>query len=248
MSHHIALTLQIAHEYWGDENVPLEIVPHDPKHFSRLGLLAKRSPARLDVIAETADLTTPQTLIFDVIARDQTLLAVTAGPDWATTPHIDLTHLSENADISLTDVLNDTDSARMPGDPLLRVALKVPVDDTRLVTLHLSAVAALWAYHVTGSKVDDPLQIIDANNEFSFNDLGKTLLPDGTSARVLRSDAPIAMRYRSSNRFTLQVQQDPPFDPITLIPVLPAAGVNLRPTTDPAAAASLQSDIFISLW
>ena len=248
MTHRIALTLRIAHDYWGDDTIPLQIKPGNPDAFRKLGLLAKPSPARIDIIADDDVFDATQTISFDVITSDPNIIVVTDGADWGRLPQVDLTQVSTNADVTLSDVPIHTDATRYPGDPLLRVNLRVPAEDTHQITLRLSAVSTLWAYHVTGNKVDDPLQVIDNNNGSSFEDLGKTALPDGSMARIFRSTQPIPLRYRPNASFALETRQDPPFDPITLIPVLPAAGVNLRPTPDPAAASPLQSDIFVSLW
>lgn len=248
MDYRIALSCRILHDYWGDDLPPLRITPHDPSLLSHRGMIAKPSEAGIDLVAETGSLDESDSVTLDVFATDDVLIGVTDGVDGNTLPHLSLTENSENVDLTLTDVPKRTDATRLPGDPFLRIDLALPETGTRKVTLHLSAVAALWAYHITGDKVAEPLQIIDNSNEFEFEDLGQSALPDGITARVFRSTSPVALRRRSPVRFTLEAPQDPPFDPITLIPVLPAAGVNLRPTDDPAAGAPLQSDIFVSLW
>ncbi len=247
-SYHIAQSLQIIHDYWGDEVPPFRVIPHNPNTLSRQGLLPKPGAGRLDIVAETSALTEQQIVTVDVLIDDQSIATITDGTDGAMTPHLDLTDQSEDFDISLSDVRKRTDAPRVPGDPFMRIDLAVPSTGTCKGTLRLSTIAALWAYHITGNKVGDPLQIIDNEKEYAFEDLGQSALPDGAVARVFRSTAPVALRHRSQARFTLEARQDPPFDPITLIPVLPAAGINLRPTTDPAAATPLQSDIFVSLW
>lgn len=248
MSYRIAISLRIAHDYWGDDTIPLQIRPSDPGGFRRLDLLSKPSPAQIDIIADEDEIQDSQAINLDVVASDPNIYALTDGADWAQVPLVDLTNVTSDREVSLSDVPIHTDAARQPGDPLLRVNLSIPAEGTHFVTLRLSAVSTLWAYHVTGNKVDDPLQVIDKNNGLSFEDLGKSALPDGDMARIFRSSQPIPLRYRPDASFTLEARQDPPFDPITLIPVLPAAGVNLRPTPDPAAGAPLQSDIFVSLW
>ncbi|WP_296426437.1 hypothetical protein [Yoonia sp.] len=248
MSYHVALSLKIFHAFWGNETPPLRIVPHDPRGFSRLDLLAKPGAASLDIVAETAKLTDPVIVSFDVIANDPNIAALTAGFDWASLPRIDLTADTDDVDGIVTAYAAPVADRRMPGDPLMRIDLAIPATGLRRVTLRCDAPAALWAYHITGKRAVGPLQIVDAAKAVAFEDLGETALPDGTPARVLRSTAPIALRYRSAMRFALEETQDPPFDPITLIPVLPVAGINLRPAPDMAAAASLQSDIFVSLW
>ncbi|MCG3266166.1 hypothetical protein [Yoonia sp. I 8.24] len=245
MSFHIALSLRLTHEYWGDETPPLRILPTDMHHFTRAGFLAKPAPARLDVVAETAQLTAPTQLDFDVFTTSPDTYVLTKGLAAEKVPLFDL---GTETELQLSDALPVQAPARMPGDPLLRLRIPIDVSGTHEVTFHLQAVSALWAYYFTGENAVEGLQISDAAGSTSFKDLGPSAITDGHVARVLRSDTPIKMTYRSDARFALEARQDPPFDPITLIPVLPAAGVNLRPTDDPAAAAPLQSDIFVSLW
>ncbi|SFR39599.1 hypothetical protein SAMN04488005_1387 [Yoonia tamlensis] len=245
MSFHIALSLRVTHEYWGDETPPLRILPSDMRAFTRAGLLAKPAPARLDVVAETALLTEPTQIACDVYTTSPDTYALTQGLRADTLPIYDLGSATE---MHLADAVPLENVPRLPGDPLLRLLITLDETGTRNLRLHLQTVSALWAYHFTGDAAPEGLQITDPTGAASFDDLGTAPIAEGHSARILRSDAPIKLRYRSDARFTLEARQDPPFDPITLIPVLPAAGVNLRPTDDPAAAAPLQSDIFVSLW
>lgn len=246
MAHRIALSFQLTHDYWGDDTVPLQIRPTDPQTFKRLGLLAKPSPASIDIIADDEVFDKETIVSCDVTTTDLDVFALTDGSDWARLPHLDLTALTKSTEITLSDVPILTDAARLPDDPLLRVNLSIPAEGTVSITLRLTAVSTLWAYHVTGNKVNEPLQVVDKTNGSSFEDMGQSPLPDGSMTRVFRSTQPIPLRYRPDARFALEAPQDPPFDPITLIPVLPAAGVNLRPAPD--AAPRLQSDIFVSLW
>jgi hypothetical protein len=245
MSFHIALSVAMTHEYWGDETPPLRIIPSNMHAFTRAGFLAKPAPARLDVVAETAQLTEPTHINCDVFTTSPDTYVLTHGLAADTVPLFDL---EDACELRLSDAEPIEVAARMPGDPLLRLRIPVDVTGTRNVTFHMQSVSALWAYHFTGTNVADGLQITDPAGTATFADLGSTPVSEGHVARVLRSDSPIKMTFRSDARFALEARQDPPFDPITLIPVLPAAGVNLRPTDDPAAAAPLQSDIFVSLW
>lgn len=248
MSFHHALSLTITHGFWGDEAPPLRIVPRDPAAFVRAGLIAKHRTAHLDVVAETALLTDPLTLELDVIATNPALSNVTAGVDWATLPCVDLGKDADTDLFTLSAHLADNPPVRAPGDPLFKIDLILPVTGLRAVTLHCDAVSALWAYHITGLRAQGPLSVVDPDKQTSFADMGQTALPDGQTARVLRSTTPLPVQYRSPARFALEEQQDPPFDPITLVPVLPAAGLRLRAPSDPSAPHSLQSDIFVSLW
>lgn len=248
MSYHIAASIRINHGFWDDEVPPLRIAPSDPRMFSRLGLLAKPSAARIDVIAETDAFTEPAIITFDVVATSHDVLAVTGSVNWATLPHLMLAADLDAPIVPYADVVMDHAPNRLPGDPLLRMSVAIAATGTREITLLMPTVAPLWAYHFTGEKAKDALQILDPSDTHQFEDLGERALTEGLSARVLRSTAPIALAYRSPARFKLEALQDPPFDPITLIPVLPAAGINMRPADDPAAAQHLQSDIFVSLW
>ena len=247
MTYHLALDLKIIHDFWGDEPPPIRIVPADARALAREGLIAKPGRARLDIVAETALLTDPVTVALDVIATDPTLGAVTAGFDPATLPHVALPD-SDADEYALADHLPETAQHRAPAEPLFRLSLQLPATGQRSVTLRCGAHSALWAYHVTGVRSAGPLQVVDQASEITFEDLGQTALPGGHTARVLRSTQPLPLRYRSTARFALEELQDPPFDPITLIPVLPAAGANLHPPAEPGASHPLQSDIYVSLW
>lgn len=246
MSFHIALTLSITHDYWGDETPPLKIVPSPGRPFADLGLIAKPFAAGIDIVAETALLTEPLQLSLDVLSDDPDLVLLTDVPDWGHVPKAVLEQT--DGQILLHDVLKNTDSPRVPGDPFLQLRVDISPKSMRTHRLRLPAVRAFWAYHITGDKVEAPLQITDKSQTHAFEDLGTTPLPKGGVARVIRSAQPIALRRRSDLRLTLEESQDAPFDPITLVPVLPAAGANLRPAAGLAAGSPLQSDIFVSLW
>ena len=248
MSYHIALALKITHGFWGDDAPPIRIVPRNPRTFAYLGLVAKPGHARLDVAAETALLTDPVTLELDVVATDPELAVMTDGIDWATLPRVVLTEDTADVTANLTTHLAPNPPDRAPGDPLFQIDVSLPVTGQRNVTLQCDAMSALWAYHITGARSDGALQVVDSAKRVQFEDLGQTALPGGQQARVLRSTAPLPLRFRSPERFALEERQDPPFDPITLVPVLPVAGINLHPPHDPDAPHSLQSDIFVSLW
>ena len=247
MSYHAALDLRIIHDFWGEEPPPLRIVPSDARALARDGLIVKPGRARLDIVTETALLTDPVTVALDVIATDPTLGAVTEGYDPATLPLVTLPD-DDASEYALAEHLPETAQDRAPGDPLFRLSLQLPAIGQRSVTLRCGAHSALWAYHVTGVRSTGPLQVIDPASEITFEDLGQAALPGGHMARVLRSTQPLPLRYRSTARFALEELQDPPFDPITLIPVLPAAGANLHPPAEPGASHPLQSDIYVSLW
>lgn len=248
MSFHIALSVQMTHDYWGDEAPPLRIVPQSATRFASLGLLAKPSAARLDVVAETKYLDAPTTVTLAVIADDPDLPQLTSGIDWEALPHVDLTGYTGDTSALLPTVLADGAVPRAPSDPLMLIDVTIPATGKRNVDLHCPSVMAIWAYHIMGRTADVPLQIKDPQAQVRFEDAGQTALPNGTSARVLRSTTPIAMQQRTNARFILEQTQDHPFDPITLIPVLPAAGANLRPAPGGSPETTLQSDIFVSLW
>lgn len=248
MSYHIALALKITHGFWGNDAPPIRIVPRNPRTFAYLGLVAKPGQARLDVVAETAVLTDPVTLELDVVATDPELAVTTDGIDWATLPRVVLTENTDDMTTTFAGHLAPNPPDRQPGDPLFQIDVALPVTGQRNITLHCEATSALWAYHIIGAHSGGALHVVDSAKRVEFEDLGQTALPDGQPARVLRSTKPLPLRYRSPERFALEELQDPPFDPITLVPVLPVAGINLHPPQDAGAPHSLQSDIFVSLW
>ncbi|PUB17376.1 hypothetical protein [Yoonia sediminilitoris] len=248
MSFHIALSLRITHDYWSDEAPPLRIVPHSPTAFASIGLLAKPATARLDVVAETKYLEEPVTVTLAVIADEGEVAQLTSGADWTTCPRADLTSDTASTTAVLSDIVTNGEVPRAPGDPLFLIDVSLPATGQRDVDLHCPSVAAIWAYHIIGKSVDAPLQITDQKAQVNFEDAGQTALPNGTPARVLRSTQPIALQRRADTRFALEQTQEPPFDPITLVPVLPAAGTNLRPIPGGSPDTTMQSDIFVSLW
>lgn len=249
MAYHLALTLTISHAFWGEQSPPLHIDLHDPRAAAKAGLIAKPCPAGLEIAAETAVFDSPVDLVLDVQTKDRDLAVLTAGLAYSDSlPVVDLTDGTDDFDGRVVDLLESGITARHPADPLFRIKLLIPASGQRRIALHCDTVSALWAYHIIGAKNPAALQIMDAANDMAFDDLGDTPLPDGQTARVLRSHAPLPVLHRSAARFALEEQQDPPFDPITLIPSLPSAGNKLRQPQDAAAPHSLQSDIFVSLW
>ena len=245
------LRLTLAHDYYDDALPPIAAAPTEPAGFARAGLLLRQSGGVVTVIAEEGA-ARPEALQLTLLAASPDLFAVTEGADWRAVPHVTLGPQAEDYRFAALLPTGFAGLAPPPGEPqdrarlLARLTIALPAEGARDVSLAFDAVAALWAYHLTGARSDGDLQIVDALGAVAFDDLGLHPLPGGTRAKVLRSAAPVPARARPSQRFALQ--RPSPFGPETLIPVLPAAGIQFKPVTEPGAAARLQSDIYVTLW
>ncbi len=245
------LRLTLTHDYYGDTPAPISAQPSEPAGFTRAGLMLRQNGSVVTVITEEGA-ARPDALRLTLQATSPDLFAVTEGADWRGVPHLGLNLGAEAFRFAELLPSGFAGLAPRPSEPqdrarlLVRLTIALPADGARDVTLAFDAVSALWAYHLTGARSDGDLQIVDAAGAVAFDDLGLQPLPGGTRAKVLRSTAPVPARARPSQRFTLQ--RPSPFGPETLIPVLPAAGIQFKPVTEPGAAARLQSDIYVTLW
>lgn len=247
------LHLTVRHAYYGDSAVPVRIAPADARSFARDGLMMKADRGSAVVIGDPEAEDLPQTVALKLVAQTPDLFALTDGADARKARHL---HVPQGQDdVRFADATPPKQTPkRSPDAPQvlsgefigLSIALPDPADWPRRVTLRCDTVSALWAYHVTGPRAGEPLEIVDTTGKARFDDLGTQFLPGGQTTRILRSREPIALRARSDVKFKLQVQGQ--FDPDTIIPRLPVGGARLKPITDPGAAARLQSDIFITLW
>jgi hypothetical protein len=250
MTWRIALTVSIVHDYWGEEPAPVKLASADPSALARGGMMLRPAPGGGAVIAEVGE-TTPDAILLDIIATDDLLLPLTesAAGGGAPVPMIDLTGGTADADFAFSGSWTGETVPRGVADRrLARLAVALPQDGTRVVRIACRAVDALWTYHFVGTSIDGPIRIVDGDARIAFEDLGRQTLPGGRQARVLRSTAPVPLRARPVVRLALEEARPAPYDAMTLIPVLPAAGPSLRPVAEPGAAAPLQSDIYVSLW
>ncbi|RAP43332.1 hypothetical protein BYZ73_01075 [Rhodovulum viride] len=242
MRYRVALDLTVRHGFWGDAPAPLRIAAADPVRLARADIVFKTDGTRAILgLPETAP--PPAPVALDILAEPRAI-ALTEG--WQADAVPVLTPGPGTSETGLADATETL--PRGPGDArICRLVLDLAGADPGGWTLRLSLepVAALWAYHVTGRGADGPIRVIDPADRIAFEDLGQAPLPDGRPARVIRSTRPVALAARPSVRFRLEETQPAPFDPIALIPVLPAGGVNLRPAP---GQDGLQSDIYVSLW
>lgn len=254
MEYRAALEVDIRHDYWGEAPAPFRVFAANPDALRRADLVL-RSGGPGAVLAAPSDAEAlPDRITLDIVADDTQLIGLTRGwradtvpvfaPDLAATDAADKTRIS----ISPTDEAK-SDLSRHPGDRRL-CQLDLPLDPTRfpiICTVACETVQALWAYHIVGKGNADPIHVVDDADKIAFDDLGEEILPDGRTARVLRSSTPVPIRQHNSIRLALKKDQPPPYDPETLIPVLPVGGLNLKPIPGATPADILQSDIYVSL-
>jgi hypothetical protein len=240
------LRLTLAHDYYGNAAPPIGVQPSDPLTFDRAGLLLRHTGQHVTIIADK-DQPRPTSVRLNLVADSPYIFAVTEGAGWKAIPQM---RLPLGADrVGFADLVPEKTETQSQSRYLARLVIDLPADpgsDVRNVTLEFGAVATLWAYYLTGARADTALQVVDLDGEMGFQDLGKHSLPNGKTAQVLRSDRPIPARARPTRQFALQ--QPGPFGPKTIMPVLPAAGVQFKTVTESDAAARLQSDIFVTLW
>ncbi len=254
MEYRAALEIDIRHDYWGDAPAPFRVSAADPSLLQRAGLVLRSGGPGAVLVAPVEIEEVPVRVTLDIIADDTQLIGLTRGwrsdtvpvfaPELATAPGDDVAQIS----ISPTDSAQ-SDLPRRPGDRRL-CQLDLPFDPARFpitCTVACETVQALWAYHIVGKGSADPIRVVDDTDKIAFDDLGEEVLPNGRTARVLRSSTPVPIRQRNAIRLALKEDQPPPYDPETLIPVLPVGGSNLRPIPGATPADILQSDIYVSL-
>lgn len=169
---------------------------------------------------------------------------ITKGYDWVAVPVLAFPAGTDRLLFDAAQVLR-TDPRRIGDRRIAQLEIAVEQGATRDIRLDFEAISAHWTYHLTGRGLRDDLEIVDADDTVGFDDLGARTLPDGTTARVIRSTVPLALRARPLQRFVLQ--HDGRFGPTVLIPALPAAGTKIRPITEDGAPGRLQSDIYVTL-
>lgn len=254
MEYRAALEIDIRHDYWGDAPAPFRIQAANPALLQRADLVLRSDGPEALLAAPSQTDGLPERVALDIIAEDMQLVGLTRGwradtvPVFA--PEIAATQDTGPAQISISPTsAARSDMPRAPGDRRL-CRLDLPLDPARFpitCTVTCETVEALWAYHIVGKAGAGPIHIVDDTGKVAFNDLGEQTLPDGRTARILRSVAPVPIRQRNAIRLALKQDQPPPYDPETLIPVLPVGGANLRPVAGDMPADILQSDIYVSL-
>lgn len=254
MEYRTALEIDIHHDYWGDASAPFSVEAANPVLLQRAGLVLRRGGPGALLAAPTGAEGLPERVAIDIIAEDMQLIGLTQGWRADTVPVFasDLAAIQESGPVQIAispTAKAQSDLPRHPGDRRL-CQLDLPLDPARFpitCTVTCDTVEALWAYHIVGKGGADPIHIVDDTGKIAFDDLGEETLPNGRTARILRSTAPVPIRQRNAIRLALKQDQPPPYDPETLIPVLPVGGANLRPVADDMPADVLQSDIYISL-
>ncbi len=254
MEYRTALEIDVRHNYWGDAPAPFAVQAAHPLQLQRAGVVLRQGGAGSLLAAPTEAEGLPETVALDVIAEDTQLIGLTQGWRADTVPVFSPELSAKSGESGAECVVQIASKAqselpRAPGDRrLCRIIL--PLEASRFpisCIISCEAVEALWAYHIVGKGNKDSIHIVDDAANIAFDDLGEEVLPNGRTARVLRSSAPVPIRRRNVIRLSLKEDQPPPYDPETLIPVLPVGGSNLRPAAGDAPADILQSDIYVSL-
>ncbi|WP_187428036.1 hypothetical protein ROLI_001520 [Roseobacter fucihabitans] len=242
MAYRSILTLTLSHDYYGSTALPLRVLPADAPAFAKAGLLLRQTQNTVLVLADDGD-EPPETIALDLRVTSPEVFTLTQGADWGHVLAFDVTGEAFEFDAGKA-------SARLPqrrAQSLARLSFDVAGAHERACSVHFNTVEAFWAYHVTGARTSEDLEIIDTASQTTFSAQGMVILPDGREAFVIRSDSPLPARARPDQKFTLQ--RPSAFGPEPLVPVLPAAGISFKPIDQqPGVAARLQSDIYVSLW
>lgn len=254
MDYATALEIGVRHTYWGDASAPFSVRAADPTIMRRVGLIMRSGGSGAVVAAPVGADGMPDRLAFDVLAEDVQQISLTEGwqadsvPIFAPDPLTEAGVDGTNCTIRPTDE-SQSELPRLPGDRRL-CQISLPLSAAQFpirCTVSCDTVQALWAYHIVGKSGADPIHIVDEAAEILFDDLGEETLPNGRIARILRSNTPVPLRWRNAIRLSLKEDQPPPYDPETLIPVLPVGGPNLKPVAGATPTDILQSDIYVSL-
>lgn len=239
------LRLTLAHAYFGSDVPPLTARPVEPQGFDRAQLLLRQRGAMVHVLADE-EAERPAAVQLMVRGQNMQVLEVTKGVVWGGPVDLAAPLGVAEVDLAAGDAPMASEPPRRLGQDIATLDIALPQAGRRDLTLTLEAVAAHWAYHLTGQGDLADLQVIDSDGAVQFEDLGLMDLPGGQAARVIRSAQALATRARSDQRFTLQ--KSGPFGPETLVPVLPSAAPPFKPIPDVGADMRLQSDIFVTLW
>lgn len=230
------IRLTVAHAYHQPAEPPVQVLAAGGTVVRRLGTqFAVILPDRQDV---------PERVSLALLWQDLDFGFITEGYDWSAVPVLEAPPGRDQLTFGEAPVLRH--EPRGPGDRrILQLEIGIGPDQPRDIRLDFEAVAAYWVYHLTGRGLRDDFRIVDAGETVRFDDLGPETLPNGAPARALRSTAPLPLRARPSQRFTLQYEGQ--FGPVVLVPTLPAAGVRLRPLADDQTTGAQQADIYVTL-
>ena len=237
------IRLTLRHEFFDEAAVPVTVTPLDPIAFDREGLLVRHKGNQVSIIApeQADDLLEVVQLVFR--ADDPMVLSVTEGADWNYLPHVSIPLGQDHAEFGQPDTKK---RQIMSQSLLVRLDLQHDPDAMRDLELRFNAIRSLWAYHVIGADPEKTIEIVDTDEEMTFDDLGDTELPNGRTAKVIRSQRALIAKARPNQKFALQ--HAGPFGPVPLIPVLPAASSQARPLPKATSGARLQSDIYVTLF
>lgn len=220
--------LDIAHEFFVGQLVPVRIVPHElPRRLvaaadlhlradaGRLQVFADADPAGLRAHAEAGKVT----FRFALLPDDARIPYVTAMLDkGASAGAVPVLELSADGVATVRDARVLADPIQPRAIAFLHLAIDPEAEDARF-RLVLPARALPWTYHVLGARDDATLSIRDTASAVTFALAETTTTLGGRPARSFVSGSPIALRAHPLERFELV--EDGPFGPRVIFPVLP---------------------------
>ena len=222
------LQLEVAHEYFGGQQVPLRIVPHDlPRKMIIAADLHLRTDAGCLQFVADADSTGLRgwaeagkvTFQFALLPEDALLPYVTATlNEGASEGAVPVLELSSDGVVSVKDTRMSTSQTQPRAIAFVHLAIDPDRDDARF-RLVLPARAMPWTYHVIGARDDANLCIRDTKSEVAFGIAKAATTFGGRPARSFVSETPIALRAHPPERFELI--EDGAFGPRVIVPVLP---------------------------
>ena len=222
------LQLEVAHEYFGGQQVPLRIVPHDlPRKMiiaadlhlrtdaGRLQILADADPMGLRGWAEAGKVTFQFALMPEVAWLPYVTATLNEGASEGAVPVLEL---SSDGVATVKDTRMSTSQTQPRAIAFVHLAIDPDRDDARF-RLVLPARAMPWTYHVIGARDDANLCIRDTKSEVAFGIVKTATTPGGRALCSFVSETPIALRAHPPQRFELI--EDGAFGPRVIVPVLP---------------------------
>lgn len=240
-----ALRIKLSHAYFGDMEVPMDVVPVKPAAFAHSGLVLRKSGNSIAIFApvdaEVGSEDLPAEVELLLKARDPLLLHVTRGRPNDGVKVLAFPPSVDRAEFSEADVV-DGASVFPEHASLCLVSAVLDRSEPRDLVAHFDTVQAYWAYHILGAKPEAQLSIVDLDGEVKFEPATAVALPDGREAQQLRSCRPLPVFARGANRFELRGQGQSGGE--TLIPRLPMPGPGFEAVDE---AGDMQANIYVSI-
>ncbi|MCF2872563.1 hypothetical protein L0664_15915 [Octadecabacter sp. G9-8] len=232
------LRLRLRHDFYQGDPAPITVVPSDPETFTTQSLFLKPDGADWSIASDATDL--PASIDFELRADNGDIWSVTASANWAQRPLI--LALLDQDDVALSDD-TDTSGPQDRAHPVLALVRAAPHTDGRVVTVSFAAPSVFWTYCIIGNGSEDTF-VKDPRGEVDFENIGPETLPSGEIVQRWRSGVALPARARPTHQFALM--KHGPIGDETLIPVLPAAGLDI--TTIKDGEPDLHCKIYVSLF